>query len=60
MFSYGTFVKILDPCGHKMSTGVLVDLTKVIATPKIPLEVLGMVWGWPGGKYVRWCAVGGP
>ena len=38
-------MKILDPCGHKMSTGVLVDLTKVIATPKKPLEVLGMVWG---------------
>ena len=58
--SCGTFVNILDPCGHKMSTWVLFDLTKVIATPNIPLEVLGMAWGGPGGKSVRWCAVGGP
>ena len=41
--SYGTFVKILGPCGHKKPTGVLIDLTKVISTPNIPLEVLGMV-----------------
>ena len=41
-----TFVKILDPCGHKKSAGVLVDLTRVIATPNIPLEVpcAGTYW----------------
>ena len=58
VISYGTFVKILDPCGHKMPTGVLVDLTKVIATSNTPLEVLRMAWVAPGGKSVRWC--GGP